>query len=299
MPSFFSRYVEEFRVADSLFAEAYEGVGDRRRSVLKKWIARLYLFWGRERVRSRTDIQHWDQGDMTRATTQPLAWTLFVLSPDFSSPAQLLAALLPALLAGVPRVLVVREENGALFPAELLVAMELAGQEGVLEMGGRDICGLVRTARSTRLPGRVCRLGSSSLDASLQELLPGNTLWMPGAVTRAGIWFDADRAWDRETLAWTLPDTVFSAGGDIPPDTSAPEMIPYAGTLTDFMNEGFDALYLPSPDASAGILCPRVFGPGQEGGWIWPDLAPSAFMHTTVCWERDLSAKEEKDYDCQ
>ena len=50
----FSSSVDAFRIPDEAFADAYDAVGDRRRSVLKKWISQLYLFWGRERALDRT-----------------------------------------------------------------------------------------------------------------------------------------------------------------------------------------------------------------------------------------------------
>ena len=298
MSSFLSEYTEAFRVSDSLFARAYEGVGDRRRSVLKKWISQLYLFQGRERTLCRTERLQWDQGFVTYETTRPLGWTLIVLSPDFSSPAQLLAVLIPALLAGVPRVVVVREQASSAFPDALLAAMELAGQEWVVEMSAQDVGLLVGRAFADTRPGRVCRLGSSSMDDSLRSLVPGNSLWMPGAGTTAGIWFAPGQTWDTQTIAWTLPDTVVSVAGDVPEDACSGAPF-FSGTLSDFMAEGFDALYLPSPGQGTGSGCPRVFGPGQEGGWIWPDLAPSTFMETTVCWESEILEQEDKDHDCE
>jgi len=291
----FSSSVDAFRIPDEAFADAYDAVGDRRRSVLKKWISQLYLFWGRERALDRTQGQRWDQGVITYEHLRPLDWTLFVLSPDFSSPAQLLAAILPALLAGVRRVAVVREEADTSFPEALLTCMELAGQELVLEMNPASILKMTGDMFTETRRGRVCFLGLSSLETAVRDQLPAKTiLSLAASGSTAGIWFDAGFEWDTKTLAWTLPDTIFYAGGEVP-DQSDLKMRTYTGSIEDFETQGFDVLYAST--ASLKGDCPCIFGPGLEGGWLWPGLTPRIFMDTVIHWQVDMAEQQGGNHD--
>jgi hypothetical protein len=291
----FSSSVDAFRIADATFAAAYDALGDKRRSVLKKWISQLYLFWGRERSLCRTQIQQWDQGVTTHECVRPLDWTLFVLSPDFSSPAQLLAALLPALLAGVPRVVVAREEAEIPFPAPLLACMELAGQELVLEMNAASILEMTGAMFAESRRGKVCFLGKSPVMAPVRNLLPERAfLGLATSGTTGGIWFDGCAQWDTQTLAWTLPDTVFCAGGDVPESMdNGLKMRLHSSSEKDFWTQDFDVLYTSDPSSQG--RCPCVFGPGQEGGWFWPDLTPRIFMDTAMSWQVDLREQAGED----
>lgn len=291
----FSSSVDAFRISDEVFADAYDALGDRRRSVLKKWISHLYLFWGRERALYRTQGQRWDQGIITREHFRPLDWTFFVLSPDFSSPAQLLAAVLPALLASVRRVAVVREEGDTPFPEALLTSMELAGQELVLEMNSGAILEMTEEMFTENRRGRVCFLGRSSLETAVRAQLPAKAiLSLAASGSTAGIWFDEGVPWNTETLAWTLPDTVFYAGGKVPEQTDL-KMIRYTGSSEDFGLQGFDVLYAST--ASLTGDSPSIFGHGLEGGWLWPGLTPQVFMDTVVNWQVDMTEEQGENHD--
>ncbi|WP_462324054.1 hypothetical protein [Desulfoplanes sp.] len=273
-------------VDDALFAEAYAALDPSRRSVLKKWIARFHLYWGRDRVEERSETIHWDQGSATTSVTKPLDWSLVVLSETFASPAQLLALIMPMLLSGTKHVYVVRETTGAVsFPVPLLVAMELAGQENVFAAAAGELPGLVGTFwRGHGSRGKIFCLGAPALESLAKDGSFGMDVWSPGAEQRAGVWVDPDvRSWDWETLAWTLEGTRVHVGGADP--GNLPDHFTRRGaSLKDFMRCDFGALYLPRTHDFSRIPLVPTFGPGQEGGWLWPGITPGTFSTTTVIW---------------
>ncbi|GAU07870.1 hypothetical protein [Desulfoplanes formicivorans] len=284
-----SHSLEKLQIEDTLFAEAYATLGAAKRSVLKKWIAQLYLFWGRNRQCRRAETICWDQGFVTTRSERPLDWGLVILGETFAAPGQLLALLLPMLLAGTRHVVVVRETSGAIsFPAPLLVAMELAGQETVLAATTKDLAWVIEHVPQAYGPrGKICCLGAPDLDP-----LPGRDLWSGGR-PQAGIWFDPDVAWDLETIAWTLQGARLHVGGAVPGNLDD-HYVQHDDPFDVFIERDFGALYLPHPERLASPLSTPAFGPGQEGGWFWPGISLQTFTLSTVTWHGDSAAIQEE-----
>lgn len=129
-------------VPDDAMAEAYESLGNEGRAVLKKCIARLYRLWGEMPLRQQNSTR-FSEDFCVEVNDVPSPYALFICEASYASPAALLAALMPAVLAGVGNLLpcfVPDENSGAhgdtagsdtCLPvaAPLLAALELAGVE--------------------------------------------------------------------------------------------------------------------------------------------------------------------------
>ncbi|MDR2892652.1 MAG: histidinol dehydrogenase [Deltaproteobacteria bacterium] len=112
---------------------AYETLEPRLRAALKSQIALLHRYHG--------ELEGWEcqsrdwLGRELRAESTPKSWALFLLDKAYASPSGLLAALMPAILAGVEEVLVclLADEDEKNFELSLPIsaALELAGVEQV------------------------------------------------------------------------------------------------------------------------------------------------------------------------
>jgi hypothetical protein len=289
-----SHELEALQVDDELFAEAYAVLDAGRRSVLKKWIAQFYLFWGRDRGCEHSERVRWDQGFTTTTFTRPLDWSLVLLAEDFASPSQLVSVLMPMMFSGTRHVCVARETSGAIsFPAPLLAAMELAGQEVVLTGQGDRLATMLEHLPETFGPlGKVCCLGRSAAASGLQAGMPEIDFWSAGSAQCAGIWIDQDVAWDFETIAWTLAGTKLYAGGSIPGNLSD-HFTPLEEPFESFVGRDFGAFFLPHTRHLSPLPAVSTFGPGQEGGWLWPGITPQTFTRSTVVWHEEAFDHEE------
>lgn len=290
-----SHDLEALQVDDELFAEAYAALDADRRSVLKKWIAQLYLFWGRERGCEHSERVRWDQGFTTTTFTRPLDWSLILLAEEFASSSQLVSVLMPMMLSGTRHVCVAREMSGAIpFPAPLLAVMELAGQEVVLTGQGNRLAKVLEHLPETFGPlGKVCCLGRTAAASGLQTVMPGIDFWSADSVPRAGIWVDQHVTWDFETIAWTLAGTKMYVGGSIP-DNLSDQFTPLEEPLESFVGRDFGTFFLPHTDQLSLLPTAPTFGPGQEGGWLWPGITPQSFTRSTVVWHEEVFDHEEK-----
>ncbi len=96
-------------VDDTAFAAAYEATGDVDRARLKTCIARLHVLYGQSGdVREGHAVTRWRQGFVSMERATPCAWALVCMDGAWTSAPRLLAALLPALFAGVGCVAVLR-----------------------------------------------------------------------------------------------------------------------------------------------------------------------------------------------
>ena len=180
--------LEAHGIDDTVFEHAYEAVGAENRAALKHGIAVLHAYWG-EREASRLRTRVFRQGFCVEEEDAPAPYALLVCSAAYAHPARLLAALMPAVLAGVPLILpcFVPEAEGAerhlsaqvvaagLSPAKgvlfgdepanylpaapLLAALELSGVEGAYALAEEDPLEALEYLRDSRGRGRVLLLG--------------------------------------------------------------------------------------------------------------------------------------------
>ncbi len=267
--SLLPREADARRLDDEMFACAWEEVGAEDRALLKTAIAWHFHRFGRQDGILRREISSPDAGFGMRAVSQPAPWAIGVLDRGFASPARLLAELVPALLAGVPRILVVSEHMPA--PA-LLVALELAGMEDVFLAGHAGIASLPGHCGGMPGPGRLILFcGSGGTDALSGYAGPNGLpirrvppcprilLLPPSGIGPAEL---------RRRAAFCHPDALLleaDADRDAFTDAvfGAPRGMPFSGRLRTLYGEGMEACWTgPGPDffrnsSTAAFLTPE------------------------------------------
>jgi len=159
-------------LADSVMAGAYETLCGFDRAILKKCIARQHVVWSEYAAReSRT--RAFRQGFGLVEDDAPAAYALLVCEASYPSPAAFIAALMPALLAGVSAVLpcFISAKDRAGISASLLGALELAGVERAFAASEAEVLALAGLLRpnsgGNSGGGRIVLLGGSGFAESL------------------------------------------------------------------------------------------------------------------------------------
>lgn len=223
---------------------AYETLDPALRALLKTQISLLHEGWLSAETATGS-IACLSDGGNCFSSAKPLNWALFILSEDYASPAGCIAALLPALSAGVESVIVCRLGNPKipLDPA-ISAAMELLGREEVYALSSAQSGRLVSDIMAQNPNGRVVVLGSETRSA----------YFVPSLVK---IGLEEGAAPDRYILSWLHPAAQVGA---VRPGAS------------------YDAVITASPDFYGDYQAPVVLGPGYEYFWRWPGLSPEFFQ---------------------
>ncbi|MBR3880776.1 MAG: hypothetical protein IKJ34_04190 [Mailhella sp.] len=252
-------WLEACRPGDDLYADAYEGSPAELRALLKTAIAFAFHRWPgmegeqlREYRSSRSGFRHVEK-------CEPAAWALVVLGSGFASPARLLAALVPAIIAGVGRIVIVSE---APFAQAICTAMELAGLEESFVLDSEQIHRLWSELRALSPEGRLLTFPDSegSLSSAQKALLhEAATLGMPRLRDFPAPTVLSQHGSGSETearLRWLHPDAriVHSSSDDI--------------RVAFLSDEHSDPL-----STSPGIFC---CGPGMEA--CWPGPSPEFYL---------------------
>jgi len=254
----FFRTLTPWRVSDQAFARAYDAIGDRGRALIKTALAALFEAGQPGRPVSRAVAEGFHSGLSRTEELLTRPWFLLILAPDVLSPAQVAAAVMPALALRIP-VLAVREGARASWPPAVLAAFELAGVEQVFappkehftrflkELGGQE-------------GGAVC-LGDRPFWARARALVPPERRvhWL-AVPESAGLYRAPDVHWDEKTLAFAHAGLRFVEYGPMPEPA-------------DKTSWAFFAPAAKAP-ASAGL----VLEPGREALWDWPDMPGHLFF---------------------
>jgi hypothetical protein len=273
-------WVEDFRLDDEYQARAYDGAPASWRVRLKTASAFLFHRWTEAPAVKSGQILDPSRGFAARCDERPASFVLAVLDPAYDSPARLLAAVLPAVLAGVRTVLVACP-GGPPAPGVCL-ALELAGLEDVYvfppgsarnpgELLDMPDAAALRRGRLLLFPPR--RAVPAEIFAEMSRKAGSLRLpcWQDACLPRLA--FEEDRAQRKkdggwpELLRWAQGEAEFVPlrdGGEMPP---------------------CDALFREEPlpaDAALPAIPPEPafplqFGPGMEACWLHPDLDPRFF----------------------
>ncbi len=277
----FPSWLERHLLPDSRFARAYNALGDGRRALLKSLIARHYALTSPVGPLQSTTTERF--GLFERASVrEPAPFALLLLDPSIESPALFLAALLPALCARVPEVLVARLGSRGAVPDALLASCELAGQERLAALGPLNTQRLLTECASSGLPGIILHpdtvgirrvLGKPAVrqafDASPVRLVP---LRPPRA---AGLWRDTSLDFPPEDVALLYGDLPFETLGAVPGQRSrkAQDEDAWQG----FSSAQRDLLLVPAARAGQGRAAVTVSG-ACLGLWRWPGLHLDTFV---------------------
>ncbi|MFW5735588.1 MAG: hypothetical protein ACOCWR_11060, partial [Oceanidesulfovibrio sp.] len=234
-------------LSDAPFARAFDAVGEERRALLKTAIARLTTVYGVSDVQERHEIRNYGAGFAMSRRTSLARCAFIVLCQGFASPAALLGALVPALLAGVPEVVVVRlvENDPEPWPDALLCAMELAGQELAVDLDLESFRSLLADMPGVGFPYRCLALGSPADDmlavlaSRRRRGLDYRVFSEPAALSA---WFDP--AFDYDGVAWMHPNASHTCWN------SSEETIPLwecvQGSWEEFVIQRSDAYLAPA-----------------------------------------------------
>ncbi|EGB13484.1 hypothetical protein DND132_0267 [Pseudodesulfovibrio mercurii] len=272
--------IGESLVDDALFALAYEASTDNGRALMKTCIARLYDWYGPRKDAAREVATSWRGGFDSIRRTAPVDVALVLFDGAMTSPARLLAGLVPAIACGVRRVLAVRlDERGPWAPG-LLTALELAGQELVADLDRAGLAGLFAELAAAGASVAVIDLASDP--ASCPERA-GLAVHRPVFGRGVAVFLEDAETFDLDALVRTHPDTAFTTfGADVP----LPDGFTRGGAdFPAFLDAVRDVAYAPTARAGETLGRARlVLGPGQEGCWVWPELQPEFFLHHRTAW---------------
>ncbi|UZP68393.1 hypothetical protein N1030_05290 [Desulfovibrio mangrovi] len=282
--SLFPDWLEACLVQDDVFGDAYEAAMPERRAWLKTAIARLHVLYGASGMTWGRSEKQWRQGFVSVAESRPVDWTVFLLAGDYSSGPRSVAALMPALFAGVPHVLVARVADvEAPWADPVLAGFELAGQEAVVSLPQDRITSLLADMKG-KGSGRVVVLGAvpAAITETVLAFAAANAAqiacWVePSPATLVVADGGDSEELDEGLLSWAHPDLACirldeerlallrEGEAELPfaSDTQGP-VLAFAGS-----SDCIDVV----PD-----FIPLMIGPGQEGCWVWPELEPGFFM---------------------
>ncbi|TVQ97164.1 MAG: hypothetical protein EA399_14305 [Desulfovibrionales bacterium] len=289
MPELCSTLPEAWRVPDDVLAQAYADVSDVDRSWIKKNIAQLYALHppaGVDRLSRRIS---WSGGFSTSAHRSPRPWACLLSSRSQASPAQILAALVPVMTAGIADILAILDPS-SIRSARVLTSLELCGVEQIYTVPAAPLtnasCSLTSETVGQMLHHLVATKPAGlilDLDGALRHgLLACDAFaqvaaWSPGPVPLIRIWCDASEQWNWPVLKWNHPEIRIEAWGAY--RETAPEHIPRSqGSWDAFQHPDGSVLGIGTHLLPSSIIpnTRLTLTPGQEGCWVWPELHPVA-----------------------
>ena len=284
---------------DETFAAAYEAVPADRRALLKTAIARQYAWRAPAPCSENRCARVWTQGFESLEVVAPADVCLLLFDASCASPALFLAALLPALNAGIGTVLAVHARGPQDAPASeaVLAAFELAGQEAVLELPPDKVRDLIGASTEN---GESCVVLAFGDTAGLvpQGFADGfaRRVWTaPPRPDMAVFLAGEDQDPDLEALAFAHPCGRFLlAGASSPlPDERFTLLGP---EFDDLVPAGGSVCFVSGQHAETALESfPLVFGPGHEACWLFPDLHSEFFQVRRTAWRSEEQCETEEE----
>jgi len=278
-------WLERFAVDDQILGQAYEQLGAVKRSWLKKLIANLYNYYGREEVQEK--VVSLTQGQGLKSYVQITPWNrlVCVIDNQFKAANKVLAAIMPAVMTGTKEIIVIVEnweENEP--PEQILVGLELMGVESILAMSREDILNFIQESENNNALNGLFYLGPKQILSQALGQKRDYFFWTPRQIKLAGIVIDASKEWDIDVLSWANPELDFIVLGDRK-EKWPQNFHPFKGEKESFWSLDFDVLFASEKEFVKNRHISLGFGPGQEGSWIWPDLDKALFYQRRVFWK--------------
>ena len=148
-PELLPEWLADKAVDDELFAHAYESCSNAQRGWLKKTISLHFALAGEAPAQYSLQMEFPRLGVRSACFKHPADWCVLLLPQDVASPVRALAAVVPAMLAGVRELIVVRQTRddvapGPEWPAGLLVGLELAGVRRIFDLSPQETAELLQ-----------------------------------------------------------------------------------------------------------------------------------------------------------
>jgi hypothetical protein len=277
----FPAWLESHQLPDVRFARAYNALGDQRRALIKGLIARHFALNPPCFSSSGSTARSYDLLEHTR-TQQPAPFVLLLLDDLCDAPALFLAALLPALCARVPQVLVARLGQRSTVPDALLAACELCGQEQLVALGPVLLQRLVQEAAACGEPGLVLHPDTPEFrrllgQKELRQILDASPLRFVAlrAPRAPGLWRDSSIDFPPEDVALLFGKLPFEVAGAVP--GMRVRTAPHEDAWAAFNETRRDLLLAPPARAALGHAGCAVSGECL-GLWRWSELHPLSFV---------------------
>lgn len=276
-------WLDAVRQPDEEQAAAYEACPSDFRASLKTAIAFAFHLWGESASSFATRLENSHSGFVHTLSCRPAAWTLALLSPNYISPARFIAAILPAILAGVSKILIT--SLGTAPSPALCAATELAGLEDIfiLPSGTDDVPRLLRELYAQNSDGRVL------LFPSVAREEPGFSIARQTAgILKLHLWQD-NPAPRLSIIPSALPSADENEAGEKNGNVLRRDIITWAhgdaqildrdecGITARFVQDYAEG-FTDAPDTYS----PLCFGPGLETCWVHPLLKPEYFRTRTL-----------------
>lgn len=269
----FPHWLDAHLVTDSAFGAAYDALTPQQRACIKTGIARMAAVEDGGHPAAEQSHRSMRQGFSLHAQTRPADWAVIMWDSARAGASRILAALLPAMLAGVPNILACcPAEDGRAVPGPILAALELAGQELVAVLPPEDILTLVahccESGTSSQIAGRLVLLGAHPVLGDAARIAAGRDTPCRRMAMRTRVGIEASlfaKPALSEYLTFMHPDASLAS---------------FEG---DAAEGGFSALFC-APERAAGYLgaAPLVLSPGNEGFWRWPGIDAAFFRETSL-----------------
>ena len=263
-------WLEQHLVPDEAFAEAYEITGEVCRSHIKQAIAQMAAVFGLPSSLEERRVAIMRQGGTLHTVTRPADWAIVFVNSQCQSPARLLAALMPAIAAGVPHVLVCRvaldtEQERCLLPLPLLATLELAGVEWVVSLAPERAASLLHGVMERQDSGSVVFVGASDFGTLSEKAREGGL-----------------RVFSLPERVVVAVDGALPAACRLPGEDVLRLMHPDARIVPAEAGVGqYSAVYCAEDAVGRWLpVCPLVLAPGYESLWLWSGLVPAFFMYT-------------------
>jgi hypothetical protein len=264
-------------VGDDRFQAAYDATSPRQRGWLKTGISHLFEIYHDHRCGEALESASYAGGFAVSRLGRPKDFALILTPGPTAAPMRILAAALPALLAGVPEVAVAGLDGP--FSDAALTAMELAGLETALETTQAKFAKLARSLGETSAQGLILLLAPGEIKPDILATLARcpNILVVSAPPPRLAVLAAPRTSWNFEALALAHGGTPIEVYG--PALSGLPDnCIPRAGGLAELIEARPQAAFLPENALRRAFgRVPLVFGPGRESCFIWPELTPSLF----------------------
>ncbi|MGE4555270.1 MAG: histidinol dehydrogenase [Desulfovibrionaceae bacterium] len=205
-PHWLPDHLNACAVSDDAFAEAYEEAGAAVRAGIKSCLAALFALHPPRRSFSRSWSVDTDSGLRLSLRESALDAAVVLLGPAPADASKILAAIHPAAAAGVADIAVVRVgENPTEWPAAVLAALELAGQELVFDCSRAQSVQLLealsRASASAALVDLGLHSGLAPVCAALDFDFSGRRVW----TAPAGLGDDDLRLGEGCESCWAWP----------------------------------------------------------------------------------------------
>jgi hypothetical protein len=252
---------DAWRISDAMFAKAYQRTGDRGRAFIKSAIAAAFQACQPTATASVAISARFHGGETRSEETTPRPWYALALGSEVESPAQLVAALIPAVAARIPHVLVFRPKARSGWPHTLLTALELCGVEQVFSPSMRDFESCLGILRDNFGRGGLACLGAEPFWKKVAAFTGSGvrTHWLasPGQMGQLVV---PGIAWDQGTIEFAHAGVELAVYGD-------------AFALAASGHEVVLAPYAAAPQSARLVL-----EPGREALWDWHDLPRELFF---------------------